>query len=58
MKNISTLRISGDFMEVAIFDNGIVVVDTLETKIIDGRVFVYQLEMGYGLNASQLVLMD
>ncbi|PCS23015.1 XRE family transcriptional regulator [Candidatus Enterovibrio escicola] len=43
-KNVIALLVSGDSMEPAISDNGIVFVDTSEIKITDGRVFVYQLD--------------
>ncbi|MCG3741155.1 XRE family transcriptional regulator [Vibrio cincinnatiensis] len=41
-KNIIMLRASGDSMEPAISDGGVVFIDTSETKIVDGKIYVYQ----------------
>ncbi|WP_299693406.1 XRE family transcriptional regulator [uncultured Vibrio sp.] len=41
-KNTIALRVNGDSMEPAITDNGVVFIDTSDTKIIDGKIYVYQ----------------
>ncbi|MFA0011948.1 XRE family transcriptional regulator [Vibrio lentus] len=41
-KHTIALRIHGDSMEPAISDNGVVFVDTSDTKIIDGKIYVYK----------------
>ncbi len=41
-KNIIALRIHGDSMEPAISDKGIVFVDISDTRIVDGKVYVYK----------------
>lgn len=38
------LRVYGDSMEPGISDNGIVFVDTSDTSIVDGRIYVYKQE--------------
>ena len=41
-KNTIALRVHGDSMEPAISDNGVVFIDTSDTKIIDGKIYVYK----------------
>lgn len=44
LDKVIALRVHGDSMEPAISDKGIVFVDTSDTKIVDGKVYVYKQE--------------
>ncbi|MEZ8438591.1 XRE family transcriptional regulator [Vibrio splendidus] len=41
-KHTIALRVHGDSMEPAISDNGVVFIDTSDTKVIDGKIYVYK----------------
>ncbi|MFA0210210.1 XRE family transcriptional regulator [Vibrio artabrorum] len=41
-KHTIALRVHGDSMEPAISDNGVIFIDTSDTRIIDGKIYVYK----------------